>query len=301
MKKITFLSLIIIFIISCNKKNDNKNLSDIDTNKKNVDTTSNITNLNVKDTVVVVEQTIFEKYTILKPIDFQTNLEKIKITASNLTPIPSLAKENESDKKAFNLGAFCADFIFCFNAKNYKLAAEYYSASSDYAINLGLTDFFSVENYNLLNKEEIENIQNIDFVGIIDNLFLKISKSNQKDLLPFLLQGFYFESINLYFTFANEIGTDNSIFSNLNTNTSNFKNYLNEVLMSMNDFELSSKIQTIIDDNDEIMNSFPKNTKTIDNEKVNKIKEVMIRFRKDANKTIDERIQQRVQQRRVNP
>ena len=180
------------------------------------------------------------------------------------------------------------------------MASEYFSASSDYAINLGLNDFFSVENYNLLNKEDINSIQNVDFLGIIDNLFLKVAKSNENDILPFLLQGFYFESINLYFSFSNEIGTDNSIFTSLNTNASNFKNYLNEVLMSMNDFELSSKIQTIIDDNEEIINSFPKNTKTIDKEKVEKIRDIMIRFRKDASKSIDERIQQRLQ-RRVNP
>ena len=300
MKKITFLSIFLIFILSCNQKHSKNNLSEDDTNKNIVvDTINNIVNNTINDTLEVKEQTFFEKYSIIKPSDLNSNFEKIKIINSILTPIPPLAKENETDKKAYNLGVFCADFIFCFNAKKYKLASEYYSASSDYAINLGLNDFFSIENYNFLNREDTINIEKIDYLKIIDNLFLKVAKSNQNDVLPFLLQGFYFESINLYFSFSNEIGTDNSIFTSLITNASNFKNYLNEVLMSMNDFELSSKIQTIIDDNEEILNSFPKNTKTIDKEKVEKIRDVLIRFRKDASKTIDEKIQLRLQ-RKIN-
>lgn len=300
MKKLGYIFFIIITLIACkNVKNNNKIVTNDSNNVVDtVDTLNIITNFT--DTTISqdsIEVRFFAKYKMVRPLALHFDTQNLTMLPNILMPIPKLADQNDESIKASLLGIFTADMLYALNFKQKTFISQYYSTAMDYAYNLGLKDIFTLETIKLINSTDSIDTVYKAINPSIRKMFGGLYQAKSSTILPFLIYGFYLEYLNIYTnTFLQNKGTNAEMtdkFDVLLSSVQPLIDYFNDVMLSLDDFEMSTNIQTIVDEFTQINNIIQTkdNSGSLTNDQIIKIRDLVIDLRKNIYKPVEEKMQ----------
>lgn len=244
MKKIIALYFVLFFVVfsACQpKKKQNLNQNQVN---------DTIQNQNIKnDTTRKI--LVYTKYKIPLPVEFYHILKKenVNFNQTNLNPTENLNKYNTSISKSINFGIYASDLAYCSVFEQNQMVLLYFNATRELARDLRIDKGYSQDIVTRLKN----NIEQPDSLVIIsDQMYWAVcnhlESNNQINILPFIITGGWLESFHLIIR-SIDIENPQKKYRNLllkqEIAIANLRNYLMDVMMDSNAFEVNDDIQTL--------------------------------------------------------
>ncbi len=271
--KIIAVIVFISFLGSCGNNENNGNGKKRDT-LKNSSTESGTTERTIK---------IYKKYKLPLPSDlFQEMKQKFPtFMKESLNATTNSAKYQTNVVKSFNLGIYLSDLAYCSVFNNSKELLEYFNTCKKISEELGIPDGFDktmIErlNSNLENKDTLELIVQESYWKSCNYL----EEHNNLNILPFVVTGGWIESMHLAIAQDDKAKPTADLMvliGNQKKTLNNLIDYLYDVMIDSNAFELNAEIKTLILKLNDLMKTYAKIRESIN---INQYQEITLKVEK---------------------
>lgn len=273
-----FFLIILVFLLGC--KNSAKIANDADTTLSKsqlnfyVDTTAykqaSDTGLS---TMPIASQQIFY---------LPSNLKSLVSNEIKYTATQNLETETLTLDSYFTyLGANIADAFFYYFNKDSVLLQNAVSKVNSLISKQGIFFTFDLKNY--------------DFLRQVDSFFV-FSENFNRDNFPFLLNGFYSQIFLNFINNYSQIQQTPDLIDLMNNTCEAYKQYLNEYLLDLVDFDQSLKIQNIITEQDEMLEILQKKqNNSLTQPDVMKLRQILNEKVKNLRMNINQRISKKLE------
>ena len=195
---------------------------------------------------------VYTKYDLPLPVDFYRFLKKQDFSDndfSHLNSIQNIEKYISNKKRGVNFGIYTSDLAYCTVFERTQHCIDYFSVTKELADALHISKGYNMEMIERLD----DNINNNDSLHKIAskaywNACNFLEANDEVNILPLIIAGGWIESIYLAVISVDEKNPPTEFLERLSSEKESLKNliqYLLDVIMDSNTFEINSDIQEL--------------------------------------------------------
>ena len=195
---------------------------------------------------------VYTKYDLPLPVDFYRFLKKQDSPenySKYLNPVQNLEKYISSKKKGVNFGIYTSDLAYCTVFGKTQKSIDYFSVTEELADALHISKGYNMTMVQRLNN----NINNNDSLHTIAskaywNACNFLEANDEVNILPLIIAGGWMETIYLAVVSVDEKNPPQDFLKRLSDEKESLQNliqYLLDVVMDSNTFEINSDIQEL--------------------------------------------------------